>query len=163
MQRAVLFTALAVLAPLTAHADTTAPARPPPRPPMPKVTSVDDLVGDWTVTSMIRLTSCNLATPVPGPSSRREELWTIEHQAGTIEVRTDFAQEYTGPAAAPKLGSYRHQLGGRPRATEEVLQLSHYVKDRFFGTILRAQSVSKKGVREVCVTQIDISGKRATP
>jgi hypothetical protein len=172
MHRAVFLAALASFVPLAAHADPSglppsAPTAPPAPvyrpPPMAKVSSVDDIAGDWTVTTTIRFTSCKALAPAPAPSSRTEELWTVDHNAGAITIRTDSAQEYTGTAAAARFGSYRHQLGGKPRATEEVMQLNQFLKDRFYGTLLRAQTVPRKGLREVCVTQIDISGKRATP
>lgn len=169
MHRAALLVAITVLAPLAAHADSSVAPPPPPSPPIhrppppPRAGSIDDLVGDWSVTTTIRMSSCSYVVPVPGPSSRTVETWSIDHTAGTLTIRTDAAQEYVGKAAPLQHGSFRHQLLGKPRPTENLLQVNHFLKDRFFGTVLRAEPTAKRGVRDVCVTLIDVSGKRAAP
>jgi hypothetical protein len=135
---------------------------PPPRPPitpLPRVSSPDELIGSWAVKITTRATTCNgIAKDVPAsPPPRSEETWAIDSVGGAITILTTTGQELNGSVGSMKYGTYRHRLTSKQKPTELMLDLTHSVKHRFYGTIVKTELVASRG-RSHCVTLLDVAG-----
>jgi hypothetical protein len=139
---------------------TRRPAGKPPLPPspygsspsrMPRATSPDELVGTWTVKVTTWLSSCAL-------KPRPDETWFIDLTGGAFAITTD-TLTFEGAPAPLTHGSFTHSLKTKQMPSSTVLKLTHSMKDRFHGTIVRAEPSGGPN-DPVCVMQLNISGSR---
>ena len=121
-------------------------------PSMPRATSADELVGTWTVKVTTWLSSC-------ATRQRPDETWDVDLTGGTYTITTSDMLTFEGTPAPLTHGMFTHSLKTRQLPSSTVLKLSHSLKDRFWGTIVRAESLGG-ATDPICVIQLNVSGTR---
>jgi hypothetical protein len=127
---------------------------------MPPATSPDELIGNWSVRLTTRVTTCK---PMTSPAERSDETWTIDHVSQTLTIMTSSRLELTGPSSSGQRSYFQHTLNAKAKPHATILQFSHSIRDRFWGTLVRAEVIDKRSSDGTCVTVYDVSGTKVAP
>jgi hypothetical protein len=147
---AILF-ATALFAP-AAHAD-----RQPVVSRLPRLQSIDDLVGTWKASIRPVLSTCGPVTP----AARRETTWTIAIKEGQLLITTETGRTFgVATPALDKLGGHHISvaLADRAKPLSGSMQLMMSLRDHFYVKQLVLDTTSRG---EMCATTYEIGGKRA--
>lgn len=138
----------------------TVPGSPPPPPPpmppsssMPRATAPDELVGTWNVKVTTWLSSC------PARAAKGDETWFIDLAHGSYSITTSDNLAFEGTPAPLTHGMFTHSLKSKQLPSSTVVKLSQSFKDRFYGSIVRAEPSGGPN-DPVCVMQLNVSGTR---
>lgn len=131
---------------------------PPPVPPgmaRARVTKPDDIAGNWSVVIRPSLSTCKVT------AKNRTETWSIAvDKSAEITVNQGTgADDFIGAQSSLDHGMYRPELATKNRSSANVLQITHSLRDTFWGKITRAESSGIKG-DPACLTVVDVTGTR---
>lgn len=134
------------------------PPGPPPRPPgssRARVSKPEDIAGTWTITLRPSLSTCTAAMP------NRTETWSIavDNGADITVNQGNGSDDFIGTQSLLAHGMYQPKLSTKNRPRANVLQITHSLRDVFWGKITRAESSGVKG-DPACLTVLDVSGTR---
>lgn len=148
--------------PLPASPSLPPPPLPPPPggpinrpPPIPKLSSVDDITGTWKVGVRARVSTCGPVTA----TSRRDATWTIAVHDNEFIVTTDDGHELVAPAMPlDRFGYFKADLADRKRPQQGSLSFSAGMVGHFFGQMVVIETI--KGQK--CATAYEVWGNSRT-
>jgi len=131
------------------------PPFPPSRPPAVRISSFDDIAGNWTVEIRPRLSTC----AVPGAS--RQESWSVAINGNEVTLITGTGGDMSG-AKVPLASSnfLKAMLVDRREPDRGAVQIFQTFKDTFYADLLQVERNGGRR-RHPCTTSYSVIARRA--